>query len=239
MTNIDVSPTTQAPVLGPDGVPEGTKRYKLKSGASFDIDYKNMPETSFTYFFDLGVETALARACAKIKVKDVTGDALVAAHKAIMDAAIALRKRTMEGALGLRKRASSKKAAGISQELHRAAKAIALRKVKDELKHKYKKKISSYTTADLSKAAESWLQGPEGPSIYQLAQQTLDMLAKGTANIKIDVSALKEDPKLVERNAKAAEKRKATAKPKAPAKAKAKTTTPVRPAPRPQVRPQA
>jgi hypothetical protein len=193
--------------IGPDGIPAGWIRTKLKSGEFIDTDIQNADDVGFSVVLAEGLKSIYSKGpIAKISLKGKTGEALAKAKADIMTEANVLKAKIMNGSI-IKGRRTSAKAKGISQEQQKIAKAIALRHIKDAIKAN-KKKVSSYSTSELSKTAQSYLEGPAGPEIYKLAQETMEMLHKAKPAVPVDISSLMPDSKLVERNAKAAETRK-------------------------------
>jgi hypothetical protein len=250
MTDVQQAEGTTTEVhltIGPDGVPAGWIRTKLKSGETIDTNIQEANELGFSAALAEGLRSFYSKGpIAKISLKGKTGEALEKAKAEIMTEAEVIRGKIMDGSIAKGRRTSAK-AKGISQEQQKIAKAIALRHIKDAIKAN-KKKVSSYSTSELSKTAESYLAGPAGPAIYKLAQETMEMLHKAKPAVPVDISSLIPDSKLVERNAKAAANRKAAASkkkdivggmevesltPKAPRKPPVPPTR-TRPAPRPQ-----
>lgn len=178
---------------GSDGV---LKVIITKAGETLEVDTNAIPPDAYRIIVMEGLKAVLNKGMSKIKTKDLEGEDLEKAKAA----ALAKAKENLEQVMADKLRKAGAKGEKVSGKVKTEAMRLARNLVKDGLKAQ-KLKISHYSASDITEAAKLVLE--ENP---ELMEQAKDNLAEREATpVKINLGALKPDPKKVE----AAEKAKA------------------------------
>lgn len=180
-----------------------------KEDPSFaEVCIEDLPEDVYKEVLIQGLKTLLNRGMSKI-----TGTKTDDSRKAVMEVAAGNLQNLYDGKIRMSAGVRSKVSGAVKTEAMRIARLI----IKDALKAAGEK-VSHYAAKEITALATELINGEQGKDILAQAQAAIAERSKKEESLKIDLSKIKADPKLV---AKANERNK---KPKAPAPSKASTT---------------
>jgi hypothetical protein len=158
------------------------------------VNTGDLPAEAFNEIIALGLKTWLNKGMGDVKTKDLEGEALAKAQAEALKFANENLAKLLSGEF----KKSASKAAKVAGKVMTEAKRLARNFVKDQLK-RAGHKVSHYPAAEITKAAVALIEA-DGNWV-KMATESLDQAAQQKSTI--DISAIKVDPKLVDKaNAK-------------------------------------
>jgi hypothetical protein len=202
MTSITVPDAERNPDHDYITIPIVKGTYKDDIG-SIEVCIQKLPLDVYREALLQGLKTIANRGMSDIKDKDNAKNRALAMEKAAQNLA-----DLYDGKIRMSKGVRSK---GLTGEIKTEAMRVARQYVKDAIKAKGGK-ISHYKASEITVAAQSVLDGEDGPGIVAEAKATVEARkAKGKA-VKIDLTGIVADPALVEKANSKAKRKPATPK---------------------------
>lgn len=161
-----------------------------KAKEELEINTGDLPEEAFVEIVALGLKTFLNKGMGDVKTKDLEGDALSKAKAEALKFANDNLSKLLSGDF----KRSASKTAKVAGKVMTEAKRLARNFVKDQLK-RAGHKVSHYPAAEITKAAVALIDADN--NWVKMAEDSLTQTAAQKATI--DLSAIKVDPKLVEK----------------------------------------
>lgn len=175
-----------------------------KAKRAISVNMKGISDAMFDEIIYRGLSDILNSGMSKIVMKDLEGDDLAKAQQAAFDKAAENLKALAAGEIKPKGSRSKGKTTKMPLEIKNEALRLAKALVKDSIKADGNK-VSEYKASDITKWAKEVLEADS--SLYEQAKQEIE--ARKATPIKISLSGLKPDPKLVEKAAIAKAKKKA------------------------------
>lgn len=193
MTDISVAVAEPEAEHKPNIVPISV----TKGGGTIEINFDTMPLEVYQACLELGAKELLNRGMSKITVKGLTGADLDKARAAAMAKGQENAAAIADGSVKLpgRKAAAGAK---VPKALQAEARRLARIDVKDALRAAGKK-ISHYTAKAITEAADALIAQPGS---HYLKTAEANLAGRSGPAPAIDISAIKEDAKLVEKATK-------------------------------------
>jgi hypothetical protein len=161
-----------------------------KAKKEIEVNTGDLPTESFVEIVALGLKTWLNKGMGDIKTKDLEGEALTKAQTEAMKFAQDNLAKLLSGEF----KKSASKATKVAGKVMTEAKRLARNFVKDQLK-RAGHKVSHYPAAEITKAAVALIEADN--AWVKMAEESLNQAAQQKATI--DLSAIKVDPKLVQK----------------------------------------